>query len=53
MKAKFYLGDAVYAEVNDCSQLVLTTEYGNSATNTIYLEPEVWAALERYIKGGD
>lgn len=45
MKAKVYLGDAVYAEVNKAWQLVLTTEDGLNITNTIYLEQEVWDTL--------
>jgi hypothetical protein len=46
---KEYLGDGVYAEV-ESSMLKLTTEDGISATNTIYLEPEVIEALQRYLK---
>jgi hypothetical protein len=48
MKPKRYLGDGVYAEVNQCGQLVLTTEDGIRETNTIYLEPEVLRALFEY-----
>jgi hypothetical protein len=48
--SKDYLGDSVYAEVDDCGNLVLTTENGLGASNTIVLEPEVIAALERYVK---
>ena len=44
---KDYLGDAVYADF-DGFGIVLTTEDGISATNTIYIEPEVFAALLRY-----
>jgi hypothetical protein len=43
-----YLGDAVYA-VDDGYSLILTTEDGIRATNTIHLEPEVRAALVRYM----
>lgn len=46
---KVYLGDGVYANY-DGYMVVLTTENGISATNTIYLEPEVLAALDRYVK---
>jgi len=49
MSRKAYLGDAVYADV-ERGMLKLTTEDGYSATNTIYLEPEVVAALQRYLK---
>jgi hypothetical protein len=43
--AKSYLGDAVYADVDEFGRIVLTTENGIYATNTIVLEPEVYAAL--------
>jgi len=44
---KEYLGDSVYIEVEDGS-FKLTTENGVGATNTIFLEPEVYTALVRY-----
>ena len=46
--AKSYLGDGVYVDV-ERDMLKLTTEDGIEKTNTVYLEPEVWAALERYV----
>lgn len=46
--SKTYLGDAVYAEVEE-GRLRLTTEDGISVTNEIYLEPEVYQALTNYI----
>ena len=46
---KAYLGDGVYAAVSN-GQIVLTAENGIVATDTIYLEPEVVEALERYTK---
>lgn len=47
---KAYLGDSVYVDVQD-GMLKLTTENGiGDASNTIYLEPEVYAALELYMK---
>lgn len=49
MKAKRYIGDAVYAEIDEHGRLVLTTEDGIRATNTIVLEPEVWSALAVYV----
>jgi hypothetical protein len=45
---KTYLGDSVYAEVNDVGQIVLTTNNGLGDTNTIYLEQEVYVALIEY-----
>lgn len=47
MKNKRYLGDGAYVDY-DGFGLVLTTEDGISATNTIYLEPKVWDALVEY-----
>jgi hypothetical protein len=41
---KQYIGDAVYADF-DGYAIVLTTENGIRATNTIVLEPEVFTAL--------
>jgi hypothetical protein len=45
-----YLGDAVYAQCDEIGRLVLTTEDGYRATNTIVLEPTVIVALERYLR---
>ena len=45
---KTYLGDAVYVAW-DGMHVVLTTEDGIEATNTIYLEPWVYEALERWV----
>jgi hypothetical protein len=47
---KEYLGDAVYAKMDRSGCIVLTTENGIRATNTIILEPEVWAALVLFVK---
>lgn len=47
---KTYLGDSVYAE-HDCCGIILTTDNGYGASNTIYLEyPQVIDALARYVK---
>ena len=46
---KEYLGDGVYAAVDEIGNLVLTTENGVAVTNRIVFEPEVLAALEAYI----
>ena len=46
--AKVYLGDAVYV-THDGYHIVLTTEDGIRTTNTVYLEPPVWAALQRVV----
>ena len=50
MIAKDYLGDSVYAAESEFGELILTTENGISATNTIILEPQVIAALLRYLE---
>lgn len=48
---KAYLGDSVYAECDEYRRLVLTTDNGfpDDPHNCIILEPEVIAALLRYI----
>lgn len=46
---KVYLGDGVYAEMAQ-GRLKLTTENGISVQNTVWLEPEVWAALVEFVK---
>jgi hypothetical protein len=46
---KKYLGDGVYADF-DGYQIKLTAENGISATDTIYLEPAVLAALNKYVE---
>ena len=45
---KAYLGDSVYADMEH-GMIKLTTENGFEASNTIFLEPEVWAALKEYV----
>ena len=45
---KQYLGDGVYADFDGWS-IVLTTENGVKATNTIYLEESVVKAFYDYI----
>ena len=49
MNDKTYLGDAVYARF-DGELIVLTTEDGISATNTIYIDSEVLAELIKFVK---
>ena len=46
---KQYLGDSVYVE-NDGPAIVLTTENGEGASDTIVLEPEVYHALVCYVE---
>jgi hypothetical protein len=45
-----YIGDAVYAAIDECNNLVLTTENGISVSNIIIIEPEIYPMLERFIK---
>ena len=47
---KEYLGDAVYARIDKFGDLVLTTEDGMRATNTIILEPQIIQALDVYLE---
>lgn len=47
---KEYLGDAVYVKVDPYGGIILTTEDGIKATNTIYLEGCVIKALEIFIQ---
>ena len=49
MHTKAYLGNGVYVDF-DGYHIVLTTNNGIRATNTIYLEPEVYKALTDYVK---
>ena len=46
---KTYLGDGVYVALDPLG-IVLTTENGVMITNTIVLEPEVWRALDTFMK---
>ena len=47
---KRYLGDSVYVEIDRAGDLVLTTENDEGPpSNSITLEPEVYAALIAYI----
>jgi|HubBroStandDraft_5_1064220.scaffolds.fasta_scaffold38287_4 hypothetical protein len=46
---KQYLGHAVYVDYDAAIGLVLTTEDGFTATNTIFMDPEVYAALVEYV----
>lgn len=48
---KAYLGDSVYVDFDSaCGALILTTENGMGPSNTIVLEGEVYAALEKYVE---
>jgi hypothetical protein len=45
---KQYLGDGLYADFNGF-QLILTAEDGVHITNRVFLEPQVWSALQKYV----
>ena len=45
---KQYLGDSVYVELEN-GMLKLTTENGAGANNTIFMEPQVYEALELFV----
>lgn len=49
MVAQDYLGDSVYVHYNGF-MVTLYTDNGNGATNVIHLEPEVYAALLKFVK---
>ena len=51
MPQKTYIGDSVYADVED-GMIKLTTENGgpDGPSNTIYLEPRVFESLCDYVK---
>lgn len=46
---KAYLGDGVYVRIDEFGDLVLTTEDGIRATNTIVLEDAVVKAFSEYL----
>jgi hypothetical protein len=46
---KEYLGDSVYVEIEN-GMIKLTTENGFGPSNEIFLEPEVFAALVRFVQ---
>ena len=45
---KTYLGDGIYAEMYSHT-LKLTTEDGINTFDTIYIDPEVWLALQKFV----
>lgn len=47
---KSYLGNSVYV-TTDGHGIIITTENGlpGDPSNSIYLEPEVWSALQLYV----
>lgn len=47
--SKDYLGDSVYAEISPDRELILTTENGMGASNTIILETQVISAMIQYL----
>jgi len=47
--SKQYIGDSVYVDF-DGFGLMLTTENGLGPNNAIYMEPEVWTALTKYVE---
>ena len=47
---KTYLGDAVYVELSEYGDVVLTTENGIEATNTIILDSQVVNNLKLWLE---
>ena len=50
MERKIYVGDSVYAEVEENRNLKLTTEDGIVVSNTIIMEPSVLDNLMRFLE---
>lgn len=48
-ETKEYIGDSVYVDYDDCQGIVLTTENGIGASNTIFMEPAVYLELVQYV----
>jgi hypothetical protein len=51
MNEPVYLGDGVFAQW-EADQIKLTTDDGVYVTNVIYLEPQVFQALVRFVWSG-
>jgi hypothetical protein len=49
MTTKQYLGDGVFVEMEG-DMVKLSTEDGDSTANVIFLEPEVFANLELFVR---
>jgi hypothetical protein len=47
--SRAYLGDGVYAALDEFGDVVVTTENGMYATNTIVMQPEVLENFERWL----
>lgn len=47
---KTYIGDGIYAQIDNIGRLILTTENGISVTNTIVFEPQEWLTLINWIR---
>ena len=48
-----YIGDSVYAGFNESAQLVLWLDNGAGSKHVIYIEPEVFAALQKFVSADD
>ena len=47
---KIYLGDAVYADLTEYGEVILTTEDGIQKTNVIVMDGSVLAHFEMWLK---
>jgi len=47
---KEYLGDAVYVDLTEWGEVILTTEDGIRTTNTIVMDGAVLASFEDWLK---
>ncbi|HEY1645145.1 MAG TPA: hypothetical protein VGF75_02050 [Candidatus Saccharimonadales bacterium] len=50
MRDAEYLGDGVYAKLNEINQVILFTYDGIQTTNIIYLEPELVGVLKQWLE---
>lgn len=50
MRTKEYLGDAVYVDLTEWGEVILTTEDGIRATNQIVMDGAVLSNFEHWLK---
>ncbi len=49
MDSKVYLGDGVYVDLTEWDEILLTTENGITATNSIVMDGSVLSNFEMYV----
>jgi hypothetical protein len=48
-RERCYVGDGVYAEVDEWGNVILTVPGGSAITAGMMLEPAVWGSLHRFV----